>query len=56
MILFAKQKQGHDVDKKPIDSQGQGVQGMGGMNWQIGIDIYTTMYKIDNKWLISYYL
>ena len=25
-------------------------EGVGGMNWEIGIDIYiyTTMYKIDN--------
>ena len=22
----------------------------GGMNWEIGTDIYNTMYKIDNEW------
>ena len=26
----------------------QGGKGGGGTNWEIGIDIYTLMYKIDN--------
>ena len=33
-----------DVKNKLMDTKGGG----GGMNREIGIDIYTTMYKIDN--------
>ena len=37
-----------DVENGHMDTRGG--RG-GGMNWEIGIDIYiyTTMYKIDNK-------
>ena len=36
-----------DVENKLMDTKG-GREG--GMNWESGIDIYTTMYKIGNKW------
>ena len=31
-----------------MDTKGGMCGGGGGMNWEIGIDIYTNMYKIDN--------
>ena len=39
MNLFAKQTQRHRCREKTYGYQG-------GMDWEIGIDIYTTMYKI----------
>ena len=41
MILFAKQKQRHDIENKCMDTKGERVGG--GMNWEIGIDIYTLL-------------
>ena len=46
--VFTKQKQTHRHRK-----QTYGYQGVtGGINWEIGIDMYTTIYKIDNKDLL----
>ena len=54
MNLFTKQKQNHRCSKQTYGYQGG--KG-GGINWEIGIDIYTvyvyiyvytTVYKIDN--------
>ena len=48
MDLFAKQKQKYQY-REQIYRYQEG-KGGGGMNWEIGTDIYvyTTMYKIDN--------
>ena len=45
MNFFAKQKQSHRLEIKHMNPKGGGG---GGMNWEIGIDIYTidTMSKI----------
>ena len=42
-----------DVENKRMDTKG-GRQGEGGMNWEIGIDIYTLLRikKITNKNLL----
>ena len=35
------------VKNKYMDTKGEG--GLGGMNWKVGINVYTlTVYKIDN--------
>ena len=47
MNLFTKQKQSHRCKKQAYGYQG----GKGGINWEIGIDIYTLLYikQITNK-------
>ena len=39
-----------DVENKCMDTKGGKWWGggSGGMNWEVGIDMYTNMYKIDN--------
>ena len=51
MNLFTKQKQSHRCRKEIYGYQG--VRG-GGINWEIGIDIYTLLYikQITNKNLL----
>ena len=43
--LFAKQKY-----RQRHREQAYGYQGgrLGGMNWEIGVDMHTTVYKIGN--------
>ena len=41
MNLFAKQKQRHRRREQMYGHQGE--KGGGGMNWEIGIDMYTLM-------------
>ena len=49
MNQFAGQKLRHRYREQKYGHQGGKVAGGGGgMNWEIGIDIYTHMYKIDN--------
>ena len=49
MNLFTKQKQNHRCRKQTYAYQG-GKEG-GGINWEIGINIYTLLYikQISNK-------
>ena len=51
MNLFTKQKQSHRCRKQAWLS---GDKGRGGINWEIGIDIYTLLYikQITNKYLL----
>ena len=51
MNLFTRQKQGHRCRKQTYGYQGG--RG-GGINWEIGIDIYTLLYikQITNKDLL----
>ena len=53
MNLFTKQKQSHRCRKQTYGYQG-GKAGVGGINWEIGIDIYTILYikQITNKNLL----
>ena len=44
-IVFTKQKQRQRHREQMFGYQG--VRG-GGMNWEIGIEMYTLLYKIDN--------
>ena len=48
MNLFTKQKQSHRCGKQTYGYQGKRA---GGINWEIGIDIYTLLYikQITNK-------
>ena len=41
MISFAKQKQRHRREEQTLDTKGE--RGRGGMNWEIGVDIYTLL-------------
>ena len=52
MNLFTKQKQSHRCRKQPYGHQGG--RRWGGINWEIGIDIYTLLYikQITNKDLL----
>ena len=52
MNLVAKQKQSHRCRKQTYGYQGGKWQG--GINWEIGIDIYTLLYikQITNKNLL----
>ena len=52
MNLFAKQKQSHRCRKQTYGYQGG--KGGGGMNWEIGIDIYTLVYmkQVTNENLL----
>ena len=45
MNLYTKQKETHRYRKQ---SYGYQVGKGGGINYEIGIDIYTVIYKIDN--------
>ena len=47
MNWFAGQKLRHRCREQTYGHQG-GKVGGGGMNWEIGVDIYTLMYKMDN--------
>ena len=51
MNLSAKQKQSHRHRKQTYGYEGKG----GGINWEIGINIYTLLYikQIINKDLLS---
>ena len=54
MNLFAGQKWDKDVENKRMDTKGESggvVGGDGGMNWEIGIDMYTLICikQISNK-------
>ena len=42
MNVFAKQKQRDKLKEQTYGYQGR--KGEGGMNWEIGIDIYTVLY------------
>ena len=46
MNWFARQKYRHRCREQTYGHQGG--KGEGGINWEIGIDINTTIYKIDN--------
>ena len=46
MNLFAKQKQRHRRREQMYGHQGE--KGGGGMNWEIGIDMYTLLRIRDN--------
>ena len=37
-----------DVENKLIQKTNLWGKGGGGINWETGIDIHTTIYKIDN--------
>ena len=41
MNLFTKQKQSHRCRKQTYGYWGEGV---GGINWKVGIDMYTLLY------------
>ena len=43
--MFKKRESNTDIENKCMDMKGVKE---GGMNWEIGIYTYTTMYKIDN--------
>ena len=45
MNLFTKQKLIHGCRKQTYGYQ----RGMGGLNWEIVIDIYTLLYRKDNE-------
>ena len=45
MNLFAKQKQTHRYWKQTMVTKGES---RGGINYEDGINIYTTVYKINN--------
>ena len=51
MNLFTKQKLSHRRRKQTYSYQGREGKGKGGINWEIGIDIYTLLYikQITNK-------
>ena len=52
MNLFTKQKQSHRCRKRTYGYQGG--EGGGGINWEIGTDIYTLLYirQVVNKDLL----
>ena len=53
MNWFAGQKQRHRCREQTYGHQGgKVVGGGGGMNWELGIDIYTLIKQITNKNLL----
>ena len=47
MNLFASRNKDTDIENKCMDSK---VEGVGGMDWETGIDMYTLMYI---KWMTN---
>ena len=44
MNRFTRQNSDTDVENKHMDAKGGKLGGGGGMNWEIGVDIYTLIH------------